>query len=375
MQKYKQIHLILTAVLLAVFTLGTIGTGVLLSRISSEDMGASVLTAKKKTKRKRSAARKLFPALLIDTGASEVDICNYTLPQQPEYKGEFIAKETKIQTEPGEKFEVALYLKNTGNTAWFGDRSECHSIPHMRLGTARDRDHDSLFYNPGDSRWIQGNRIAMVEPRVEPGEIATFKFSSKAPWAADIFREFFQPVIDGVKWLETKEETAYVDIYIGAVTEENERALFYLGKTGQASSINPNGELFVDVDISDQRMLVFLGDTIIREYMVSTGTFQKPTPTGSGKIVEKQELRIANKYPHYRMPFWQSLAFDKHGGQFLGYGFHSLPYLANDKGVFWNEALNHIGQRVSSGCVRILPENAEDLFNITKIGTKFLIHD
>ena len=122
-------------------------------------------------------------------------------------------------------------------------------------------------------------------------------------------------------------------------------------------------------------MRVFLGDTMIRDFLISSGTFQTPTPLGSGKIVDKQDLRISNKYPHYRMPFWHSLAFDKHGGQFLGYGFHSLPYLANDKGIFWNEALNHLGQRVSHGCVRIGPEDSEDLYNITQIGTKFLIHD
>lgn len=377
MPKHKKIRLILTAVLIAVFTIGSVGVGIFASRITN-DFSASVITVKKKIKRKkRSAATRMLQDLTIMPSAPEdiSALCAYTPPENPQYKGEFTLKNTKITADRGGEFTVSLYLKNTGNATWFGDRSGCLSLPKMRLGTAKERDRNSIFFNPAEPLWINPNRIAMIEQRVDPGETATFRITSRGPNVSDIFREYWEPVVEGVKWLEEKESKASVDIYVGETTAENERAVFYLGKTGQASSINPNGEVFVEIDISEQHMKVFLGDTIIREYTVSTGTFQKPTPTGSGKVIEKQELRIANKYPHYRMPFWQSLAFDKHGGQFLGYGFHSLPYLANDKGVFWNEALNHIGQRVSSGCVRILPENAEDLYNITQIGTKFLIHD
>ena len=110
-----------------------------------------------------------------------------------------------------------------------------------------------------------------------------------------------------------------------------------------------------------------MGDTLIREYTVSTGTFNTPTPLGNFKILNKQDLRIARKWPHYHMPQWQG--FTK-----WGHGFHSLPYLANDKGIFWNEALTHIGQRVSHGCIRLLPEDAEDLYSLTEVGTEMVIH-
>lgn len=377
MQKHKKIHLLLTAVLVAIFTIGSVGVGIFASRITN-DFSASVITVKKKIKKKkRSAATKMLQDLAIMPSAPEdsAALCAYTPPENPEYKGEFTLKNTKITAGKGEEFTVALYLKNTGNTTWFGDRSGCESLSKMRLGTAKERDRNSIFFNPGEPLWINPNRIAMVEQRVEPGEIATFKITSRGPNVSDIFREYWEPVVEGVKWFEEKESRASVDIYVGETTAENERTVFYLGKTGQASELDPNGEISIDIDISDQRMKIFLGSTIIREFMISSGTFNTPTPTGTGRIVDKQDLRIANKYPHYRMPFWHSLAFDKHGGQPLGFGFHSLPYLANDKGIFWNEALNHIGQRVSHGCVRVLPENAEDLYNITQIGTKFLIHD
>ena len=129
-----------------------------------------------------------------------------------------------------------------------------------------------------------------------------------------------------------------------------------------------SGERVVDVDISEQKLRLKFGQTVIREYLVSTGTFNTPTPLDRFKILNKQELRIGSAKPHYRMPFWQGFT---RGGA----GFHSLPYLANDNGVFWEEALSHIGQRVSHGCVRLLPEDAEDFYKLTAVGIKVVVHD
>jgi len=250
---------------------------------------------------------------------------------------------------------------------WFSATSGCWRN-HVKLGTARDRDRMSVFYNPGNSAWLSPERIAMAEARVEPNEIATFTFISKAPRTTDIFREYFQPVVEGVQWMEGKETVARVDIAVGFIPPELEKSLFYLNKTAQASSIiDVNGEIIVDVNITEQKMRVKLGGQVIREFNVSTGTFNTPTPIGTFEILNKQELRIGSKWPHYHMPKWQG--FTK-----WGHGLHSLPYLANDRGVFWSEALNHIGQRVSHGCIRVLPDDAEDLFNLTAIRGKIVIH-
>lgn len=301
---------------------------------------------------------------------AEIDpatVCEYTAPKKPDYKSEFLSQKTKVWAAPGGDFEATFYLKNTGNVAWFGDFSTCKDVSFMRLGTARTQDRLSVFFNPGDPRWINANRIAMVERRVDPGEIATFTFSAKAPTVSDIFREYFQPVADGAKWLGGQESTAYADIYVGDYNAENEQKLFYLGVSGQASAWDLSGAPIVEVDISKQKLWLKFGDTVVREYTVSTGTFKTPTPLGNFKILNKQELRIGSKSPHYRMPKWQGFSPG-------GAGFHALPYLANDKGTFWTEALNHIGQRVSHGCVRLLPDDAEEFFNLTQVGMKVVVH-
>lgn len=367
----QKIKFLLVSFVISVFALSGIGIGIFLG-LTANELQASVLglTTRATKKIKHIQLAKRFVAQLADYPEfiEPITICDYTPPEKPEYEGEFINSETKVWTDELGDFSTSLYLKNTGNIAWFSDWSGCPQFPVMRLGTARDRDRASIFYNPGDESWLMPNRITMLEPRVDPGEIATFTINANAPRVSDIFREYFQPVVEAKQWLDRKEETAQLDIYVGDVGSEEEKALFYLRKSEQASALDINGQPIIDVDISEQKMRFKLGDTVAREYTVSTGTFKTPTPLGKFSILNKQELRIAGKWPHYRMPMWQG--FTK-----WGHGLHGLPYLANDKGIFWNEALNHIGQRVSHGCIRLLPEDAEDLYTLTDIATEMVIHN
>ncbi len=358
MAKHKKIHNLLVVALVAVFALGSIGVGIFASRIGNELQANLFFTKKKRAK--RSTGRFVAQLVIPETILNPLTVCLYASPKKPEYAGEVITNETKVWAQPGGEFETTVYIKNTGNVAWFSDRSGCADTPKMRLGTARARDRASVFFNPGDTRWVSPNRIAMVESRVEPGEIASFSFRSNAPVVDDIFREYFQPLVEGIAWLEKKEALARLDILVGETGVDLERQLFYLGHSGQASSLDLNGDPAIEIDISDQKLQFKFGEHVIREYMVSTGAFRTPTPIGKFKILTKQELRIGGAAPHYRMPYFQKVTQG-------GVGLHALPYLANDNGVFWNEALNHIGQKVSHGCIRMLPEDAEELYDLTEI--------
>lgn len=365
--KNKKLSGLIVATLFIAVTLGSVILGVLASRVSAQ-LQASILSNKIMDQKKLRVASRLVAQLVVPpTILNPLTVCIYAPPENATYKGEFISQEIQGWANPGDEFEAYIYIRNTGNSTWFGDSSGCANTNYMRLGTARDRDRDSVFYNPGDPRWITPNRIAMVEPRVDPGEIATFVFKSKAPRVDDIFREYFQPVIEGTKWLEENDETTHLDMYVGIVDAEAERTLMYLNKSSQASALDLSGEPMIEVDLSMQKMTFKFGDTVVREFPVSTGKDRTPTPTGIFKILNKQEVRIAGEWPHYIMPKWQ-------GFTPWGHGMHALPSLANDRGVFWNEALNHIGQKVSHGCIRLLPEDAKDLFNLTDIGIKVVVH-
>lgn len=363
MPKHKKIHSFLVVALVAVFAFGSIGVGIFASRVSNE-LQANLFFTKKRAK--RLTGRFVAQLVVPETILNPLTVCLYASPKKPEYAGEVITNETKVWAEPGGEFETTVYVKNIGNTAWFSDGSGCADATKMRLGTARERDRTSVFYNPGDLRWVSRNRVAMVESRVEPGEIASFSFRSNTPVVDDIFREYFQPVVEGVGWLEKKEALARLDIAVGETSGDLEHRLFYLGHSGQASSLDLNGDPVIQIDISEQKLQLKFGEHVIREYNVSTGAFKTPTPIGKFKILTKQELRIGGASPHYRMPYFQKVTPG-------GVGLHALPYLANDKGIFWNEALKHIGQKVSHGCIRLLPEDAEELYTLTEVGIPVVI--
>jgi lipoprotein-anchoring transpeptidase ErfK/SrfK len=114
-------------------------------------------------------------------------------------------------------------------------------------------------------------------------------------------------------------------------------------------------------------MYLKVGDIVIREFPISTGTWRTPTPYGNTQIYYKQEVRVGAKWPHYIMPKWMNF---RHGG----YGIHALPSIQYGNGWFWREALNHIGTRRSHGCIRLLPADAEFAYEWTPVGTAVWVH-
>lgn len=292
--------------------------------------------------------------------------CEYEAPEKPNYGAELISREIRVDAVQDERIKVTILLKNTGNVPWFGDSSGCSQQKYIRLGTAMPKDRDSIFYSATESNWVAPNRIALDNARINPGEIGSFTIVGRAPKSNDLYREYFQPVVEGISWIDDRKAAAVVDVYIGRMHGAAVENLQYFRFSGRLSDIDLSADKKIEVDISEQTLKLKLADLIIAEYKVSTGTFKTPTPLGNFKIVNKQELRIGAAKPHYRMPNWN-------GFTARGHGFHSLPYLANDNGVFWKEALNHIGQRVSHGCVRLLPEDAEDFHTLTEIGMPVVI--
>lgn len=330
-------------------------------RASASD---STLSSAKEITLKNMAPKIIAQAIVPDEILTSI-ACSYKMPRYPEYDAEVLVKSSRVSVQPSEDFTVTIQAKNIGNVPWFSDASGCSDNP-VRLGTTHARDRESIFYNPGDSRFLNAHRISMQELRVNPGETATFVFASKAPNTNDIFREYFAPIAEGTAWMDNR-ATAHIDIFVGEITQEQESKAVYLGMSGQTDALNISGPQVLDVSLGEQKLRVKFGDTVVREYTVSTGLWKTPTPRGTFTVSSKQELRIEGKAPHYRMPYW--LGFTA-----AGHGFHALPYLANDEGAFWQEAYNHIGIPVSHGCVRLLPQDAEDLFSITEIGTTIVIH-
>lgn len=122
---------------------------------------------------------------------------------------------------------------------------------------------------------------------------------------------------------------------------------------------------YIDIDISEQKMRIFENGFNIGEYLVSTGTTKMPTPIGTFKILSKSEVAYSNAYSLY-MPHF--MLFTKSGA-----GIHGLPYWKSSKGIVY-EGVNHLGKRVSHGCVRLALSNAEIVFEWAEKGTPVIVH-
>ncbi len=116
------------------------------------------------------------------------------------------------------------------------------------------------------------------------------------------------------------------------------------------------GERWIDVDLTKQRTYAFEGDTLIRTFIVSTGTQYYPTVTGQYYIYVKYRYDDMSGPGYYLPDVPYTMYFYK------GYSFH---------GTYWH---NNFGVPMSHGCVNMSIPDSEWLFNWASIGTLVNIH-
>lgn len=316
------------------------------------------------------------------------DICGFNLPEKQVYDAELVTVRKQLRVEQGEVFKVKVFLKNTGTMSWFSNTSSCAGAK-IFLGSDKERDRASDFYQSNLEGWAGANRIMMDQFRTDPGQIASFTFQAQAPYIDTVYKEYFTPVIEAVQWIDDAQ--FYFETIIGdggGNAADARKKIDYANRSGSIDYLDLSAEKSLNVDLSEQKLYVKLGDEVIREFRTSTGAAATPTPTGTTFIKLKQEVRIGGKAPHYIMPKFQ---WFRDGG----FGFHALPSLgssslrakiralqAEGKPVptslylgdsLWTEAVSHIGIPVSHGCIRLLPADADWVWDFTEIGTKVVV--
>lgn len=127
------------------------------------------------------------------------------------------------------------------------------------------------------------------------------------------------------------------------------------------------GEKLIDIDISDQALKFYEGKKKIGEHRISTGKWSMPTPIGTFQVRNHVSTAYSRRYALY-MDSWMAITPDG------AYGLHSLPYWKTKNGIIY-EGRDHIGKRVSHGCVRQLPEQSKILYDWAPNGTKVVIHE
>ncbi len=117
-----------------------------------------------------------------------------------------------------------------------------------------------------------------------------------------------------------------------------------------------SGERWIDVDLTQQRLYAYEGDTLVNSFVVSTGTWQTPTVTGKYKVWVKLRS-AAMSGPGYYLPNVPYIMY------FYGsYGIH---------GTYWH---NNFGTPMSHGCVNMTIADAEWLYNFASVGTVVNVH-
>ncbi len=118
-----------------------------------------------------------------------------------------------------------------------------------------------------------------------------------------------------------------------------------------------DGEKWIDIDLSSQQLFAYEGQTVLRAFVVSTGTWQHPTPVGRFYVWIKLVSTDMSGPGYYLPDVPYTMYFYK------GYGIH---------GTYWH---NNFGTPMSHGCVNMRTEEAAWLFNWAYVGILVNVHE
>jgi lipoprotein-anchoring transpeptidase ErfK/SrfK len=113
---------------------------------------------------------------------------------------------------------------------------------------------------------------------------------------------------------------------------------------------------WIDIDLSDQMLYAYIGETMVNSFLVSTGTWQTPTVTGEYHIYVKYRFTDM-RGPGYYLP---DVPFTMYF--YRGYGIH---------GTYWHD---NFGTPMSHGCVNMRTSEAEWMFDFASVGTLVNVH-
>ncbi len=118
-----------------------------------------------------------------------------------------------------------------------------------------------------------------------------------------------------------------------------------------STSVPATGETKVIVDLLTQTAYAYRADQLVGAASISSAKRGKVTPLGFWSVLEKKKFHRSRKYNNAPMPFMQRL--DEYG-----IAMHGGP---------------NPGYPASHGCIRMPMKFAENLFALTKVGSKVVI--
>ncbi|NJM20214.1 MAG: L,D-transpeptidase [Richelia sp. RM2_1_2] len=123
----------------------------------------------------------------------------------------------------------------------------------------------------------------------------------------------------------------------------------------KVSQLKKSNKRWIQVDLSEQRLIAWQGNKAVFGVIVSTGKRTTPTPIGVFNIYTKLN-KTRMKGDDYDIPDVPHTMYYQGG-----YGIH---------GAYWH---NNFGTPVSHGCVNLAPNQAKKLFNWASVGTTVVV--
>lgn len=247
---------------------------------------------------------------------------------------------------PGQKMNMKFFIKNSGDTPW-----NTRGNNPVNLGTGNPYDRPSSFATGGDyaiptsENWPRYNRPSTIDGRLEtanntvvaadvinPGQIAVFSFTMTAPATPGEYREYFQPVMEGVTWMNNLGmwfpmrvlQPGYHYEYVG---QENP-APIPLGGGGSTASIslrnsgqsswNVNGNVRLGTDKARDRISDFKGNDWLSANRAtaidSNASAPGKTTVGPGEVAKftytvNDPTRVDGAYPEYFRPLVEGVTW------------------------------------------------------------------
>jgi lipoprotein-anchoring transpeptidase ErfK/SrfK len=207
--------------------------------------------------------------------------------------------------------------------------------------------------------WAQ---VDMVKPLANPVDVSVFAAQTEntpaptlepSPGQADETEPPEEPTITP----EATEEPGQMMMEIVADTPTSEYVPLPTSSAPKpAVASSGNGTRWIDVDLTNQRVYAYEGDTVVNSFIVSTGTRLTPTVTGQFNVYVKYRSNKMSGPGYYLSDVPYIMYF------YGSYGLH---------GTYWH---NNFGTPMSHGCVNLRTDDAEWLFNWASIGTVVNVH-
>jgi lipoprotein-anchoring transpeptidase ErfK/SrfK len=119
------------------------------------------------------------------------------------------------------------------------------------------------------------------------------------------------------------------------------------------------------VDLSEQHLYAYEGETLVYDFIASTGIESSPTMPGTFQVLSKEEEAYASNWdlwmPHFMGVYQSAPDFTN--------GIHGLPTLSSGARLW----AGYLGRPVSFGCIVLGLEEAATLYEWAELGTMVVI--